>query len=125
MMHAPAGLHVLFEIDRAPPDRLDDPDRLSVVFEQACRGAGATVRGRYIERFEPSGVSLLLVLSESHASAHTYPAAGVAMCDVFTCGRPDAEAIARAIHAGIGGRLHLRSVVRRGFEPPTFRAKLV
>jgi S-adenosylmethionine decarboxylase len=44
------------------------------------------------KRFEPQGVTVLALLSESHASIHTYPEVGAMFVDVFTCGdraKPD------------------------------------
>ena len=38
------------------------------------------------KRFEPQGVTVLALLSESHASLHTYPEEGSIFIDVFTCG---------------------------------------
>jgi S-adenosylmethionine decarboxylase len=37
-------------------------------------------------RFAPQGVTALALLAESHASLHTYPEAGLAFWDCFTCG---------------------------------------
>lgn len=36
--------------------------------------------------FVPSGVTVLLLLAESHVSLHTYPDLGKAFFDAFTCG---------------------------------------
>ncbi|HBM11210.1 MAG TPA: adenosylmethionine decarboxylase, partial [Rhodospirillaceae bacterium] len=43
-------------------------------------------------RFNPEGVSGVLVLAESHISIHTWPEMGYAALDVFMCGdsRPHA-----------------------------------
>lgn len=36
--------------------------------------------------FEPQGVSIIALLSESHTSIHTYPEEGALFIDAFTCG---------------------------------------
>ena len=41
--------------------------------------------------FQPSGVTIFVLLAESHASIHTYPALGVAMLDMFTCGNINSQ----------------------------------
>ena len=38
------------------------------------------------EKFKPQGVTLLALLSESHASIHTWPEIGYAAIDLYTCG---------------------------------------
>ena len=38
------------------------------------------------KKFEPQGVTVLCLLSESHISIHTWPEEGKAAVDVYTCG---------------------------------------
>ncbi len=52
----------------------------------AARKARATVLDASFHRFSPQGVSGVVVLAESHISVHTWPEAGYAAVDVFTCG---------------------------------------
>jgi S-adenosylmethionine decarboxylase proenzyme len=54
--------------------------------ERALKQAGATVCEVIAKRFDPQGVTVLALLSESHASLHTYPEHGSLFADVFTCG---------------------------------------
>jgi S-adenosylmethionine decarboxylase len=53
---------------------------------EAAELAGASVLHCHTHRFAPQGITVVLTLSESHASLHTYPEHGVYMADVFTCG---------------------------------------
>jgi S-adenosylmethionine decarboxylase len=48
--------------------------------------AGATLVSVQDKKFEPSGVTVLMLLEESHFAIHTYPAHGYASLDCFTCG---------------------------------------
>jgi S-adenosylmethionine decarboxylase len=47
--------------------------------------AGFTVVGRSFHQFEPHGTTGVLVLAESHFSAHTYPENNMIYIDVFCC----------------------------------------
>jgi ornithine decarboxylase len=85
-----AGRHVLAELRGVDPARLDDTELLCDTMERALKQAGATVCEVVAKRFEPHGVSVLALLSESHASLHTYPEHGSLFADVFTCG-PNAD----------------------------------
>ena len=38
------------------------------------------------KKFDPQGVTVLCLLSESHISIHTWPEEGKASVDVYTCG---------------------------------------
>ena len=51
--------------------------------------AKATLLHIHLHHFQPSGVSGVAVLAESHISVHTWPEKGFAAFDVFMCG--DAE----------------------------------
>jgi S-adenosylmethionine decarboxylase proenzyme len=70
----------------ADPALLDDDDALACALREAVIVAGATVIGEMRYPFRPLGVTVVLVLAESHASVHTWPEEGVAEVDVFTCG---------------------------------------
>src|ERR1044072_6987515 len=91
-----AGRHVLAEFHGVPAGVLDDVAGLRHALEHALRAAGATVCQVIAQRFVPQGVTVLALLSESHASVHTYPEVGSLFVDVFTCGdQADPELAAR------------------------------
>lgn len=52
---------------------------------------------------ELAGVSGVVILLESHAAIHTYPAVGEAFLDVFSCRPFDAGAAATVLQAYFGG----------------------
>lgn len=87
---APVGLftgtHVLAELEGVDPQLLDDERFLREVMHNALERSDATVCQMIAERFDPQGVTVLALLSESHASLHTYPEDGSIFIDVFTCG---------------------------------------
>jgi S-adenosylmethionine decarboxylase len=59
----------------------DLEDRMDRVADE-CR---FTVVTRAFHQFEPHGATGVLVLAESHFSAHTYPEHGIVYVDVFCC----------------------------------------
>ncbi len=54
--------------------------------ENAARESNAEILKVVFHRFEPQGVSGVVVLAESHISIHTWPEAGYAAVDFYTCG---------------------------------------
>lgn len=84
--HPPRGKHAIAEFHGVPFDLLNNPDTLALALTTAVRMSGATILATHVRQFEPQGVTVLVELSESHASIHTYPEAGVMFVDVFTCG---------------------------------------
>lgn len=119
-MVGPVGRHALAELAVTNARVLDDAVRLRDALVEAVTTAGATVRQVMVETFQPHGVTVLALLSESHASLHTWPERRRAYVDVFTCGTaadPEraVDELARALDATITDR----QVVSRGGERST------
>lgn len=91
------GSHLLAELYGVKYEYLDSEEFLSDVLREAIPKGNAHVRGVISEKFEPCGVSVVALLSESHASFHTYPEHGCLFLDVFTCGDCQPVAIYEAI----------------------------
>ena len=84
--HPAVGTHVFCTVRTINFDILDDPLGISETLSEACQQAGATVLNVMKHSFEPNGVTVIVMLAESHASIHTYPDQGCAFLDAFTCG---------------------------------------
>jgi spermidine synthase len=80
------GWHVLAEFGGVEAALCDDLERLETALRQSLVAAGVTICDVTHKKFEPQGVTVLALLSESHASIHTYPESGDIFIDVFTCG---------------------------------------
>jgi S-adenosylmethionine decarboxylase len=65
---------------------LNDHVRIERLMTRAARLAKATVVKSVFHKFNPYGVSGVVVISESHLAIHTWPEYGFASIDVFTCG---------------------------------------
>jgi S-adenosylmethionine decarboxylase len=72
-------------------------------------------------QFKPQGVTVLALLSESHASIHTYPEVGAAFVDVFTCGTRANPALAVQLLADtLGAQSGRVNKISRGVQVPAF-----
>ena len=66
------------------------------VMARAAERAGANVVSQIRYKFgqdSPPGFTAVVMLDESHCSAHTYADAGLIAMDVFTCGSTDPELV--------------------------------
>jgi S-adenosylmethionine decarboxylase len=79
------GRHLLLNFSGCEAD-LDDLERIRQDMVDAVNVIGATVLSQMEHQFDPHGVTVVLMLSESHASVHTYPEHNACFLDVFTCG---------------------------------------
>jgi S-adenosylmethionine decarboxylase proenzyme len=119
-----AGRHVLAEFDGVDPLLLDDLGFLQSTLEASLRKAGATVCDVVAKQFEPHGVTVLALLSESHASIHTYPEIGSMFVDIFTCGDTADPELAAALLRDSLGALEARiTTIHRGNPIPAEPAR--
>lgn len=97
-----AGTHILLDMTGVDRALLDSRRRLREILVRAAENAGATVLDVRFRSFLPSGVTGVVLLSESHIAIHTWPGRGYAAVDLFTCGKKDrARAAARGIVAAL------------------------
>ena len=61
------------------------PDEITTAFCAALRRAGATVVQELSHSFPETGLTCVLILSESHAVLHTWPETGTVNIDIFSC----------------------------------------
>jgi S-adenosylmethionine decarboxylase len=85
-----AGVHLIVDLRGA--ERLDDIDHIEATLRRCVAAARATLLHIHLHHFQPSGVSGVAVLAESHISIHTWPEAGYAALDVFMCGSAEPDA---------------------------------
>jgi len=80
------GRHVAVDTWGVQFDLLNNADLLQTHMVEAAEACGATVLSVQAKQFEPQGATVLVLLSESHLSIHTYPEKGFAAIDCYTCG---------------------------------------
>jgi S-adenosylmethionine decarboxylase len=85
-VHEASGSHLLLTLTDCKADILNDLERLKELAIQAAAATGANVLNVCGQKFEPQGVTVVVVLAESHASLHTYPEVRKVFWDCFTCG---------------------------------------
>ncbi|MBI2940269.1 MAG: adenosylmethionine decarboxylase, partial [Chloroflexi bacterium] len=66
-------------------------------------------------QFEPHGVTVVVIIAESHLSIHTWPEHGYAAVDVFTCGDdPEFGEVTRLLGQRLGATSVSTIEVKRG-----------
>lgn len=80
------GRHFIASYKECNKEALLDKDMLKKKLEEAVVASGATILSSSYEEFPGGGITLFIVLSESHASIHTYPEHASCFVDLFTCG---------------------------------------
>ncbi|SDB66393.1 S-adenosylmethionine decarboxylase [Pseudomonas sp. NFACC23-1] len=93
---------------------LDNLPLLESLLLSSVSTGGATVCGYISKKFIPHGVTTLVLLSESHASIHTYPECGFLFFDIFTCGNCQTDLILDALIDNLNPKTVRKSIIHRG-----------
>ena len=76
---------VSYKISDAEPHALNDLSTVESILLDAAREAGLTAVSSAHHRFEPQGLSAVVILSESHIAAHTWPESGTGYVTLTSC----------------------------------------
>ncbi|QGT54618.1 S-adenosylmethionine decarboxylase proenzyme [Synechococcus phage B3] len=85
------GKHYLLDLYGCEFEVLDNLEFLLQLLVDSALLCGATILNKCYHKFEPQGVTIILLLAESHISIHTVPEKGEAYVDVYTCSIVDPE----------------------------------
>lgn len=80
------GTHIISEMYDISTNIINDNELILNVLLRGVKLSGAKCEGVLCKKFTPCGFSAVLLLSESHASVHTYPEKNALFADAFTCG---------------------------------------
>jgi S-adenosylmethionine decarboxylase len=115
------GKHLLIDCRNVSREScLDDKAMLSAM-AKASEKAGASVISQVRYHFghnSPPGFTGIVLLDESHCSAHSYADQELIALDIFTCGNTDPHQVLKYIQEEIDlGEVTIREV-DRFFNPP-------
>ncbi|AVQ14018.1 S-adenosylmethionine decarboxylase proenzyme [Leptospira santarosai] len=80
------GKHVIAEFYDCDYETINNHELVEDIMLKSVDLSGATTIKSVFHRFNPYGVSGVVVVSESHFAIHTWPEYGYCAVDVFTCG---------------------------------------
>ena len=88
------GRHLLLEVYDVNHDLINNGIALEKVMLKGIERAGMTILNVFKHSFIPQGCTIVIALSESHVSCHTWPEEGCLAIDVYTCGEGNPNLIA-------------------------------
>ncbi len=88
------GNHLLLEVYDIEYNLLNDTIPLLEVIQRGISRAKMTILNIFTHKFEPQGLTIVIALSESHVSCHTWPENGCLTVDIYTCGEGNPKIIA-------------------------------
>lgn len=91
------GKHLLLEVYDVDYNLINDVNSLQNVMIHGIERAKMTILNVFSHCFLPQGCTVVIALSESHVSCHTWPENGCLAVDVYTCGEGNPKLIALEI----------------------------
>ena len=101
------GGHVVLDYIGYSPPVDGDGDWMLQLLRGCVQRAGVREVHSHVAQFDgtesPPGFAAVVLIDESHVSAHCYSESGLLAIDIFTCGESDPVALADDIHReGVG-----------------------
>ena len=87
------GSHLLLEVYDVEFNLLNEEKPLLEAIIHAISLAKMNILNTFSHCFEPQGITIVIALSESHCSLHSWPENGCASIDVYTCGEGNPKLI--------------------------------
>ena len=81
-----SGKHMICDIKEIKNyELLNNPQRIKLVLNHICEKYNYTILNKIEHIFQPQGLTMLYLLSESHISIHTFPEREYFALDIYTC----------------------------------------
>jgi S-adenosylmethionine decarboxylase len=81
-----SGKHMIIDIkDIKNKELIEDVDKLKEIMKQICIDYSFQILHEIQHSFTPEGCSIILLLSESHMTIHTFPEKNYIAFDLYTC----------------------------------------
>lgn len=112
------GTHVLVDMYGVRAELLADERLLSDLLLSSLEQSGFNVIKLVSHKFpgHQAGVTAIALLSESHATFHTYPEYGLLAMDIFSCGSANPGSALNAIVAALAPTRVEKSETMRGTQ---------
>ena len=81
-----SGKHLIIDIKNIKnEDIINDIDKLKTVMDYICEKYDFNILQKIEHQFDPQGISIIYLLSESHMTIHTFPEKKYIAFDLYTC----------------------------------------
>lgn len=81
-----SGKHMIIDLKEIKNHALiHDLDKIKILLDTICEKYDFSILNKSEHKFEPEGITILYLLSESHLSVHTFPEKQYVAIDLYTC----------------------------------------
>jgi len=114
-----SGFEIIADLYGIDESLLIDEKYLNNLFSQALNDCGFTIIGKSSHKFTSGGkgVTGMFLLSESHATYHSYPEWNAIAINVFSCGQSNPEEVTDIISKALSPDKIKTKHLKRNFKP--------
>ena len=109
------GVHYIVEFVNCDVERMNDAQLLETALLEAVRISGAVYLSHAVHRFVPHGMTVVVLIGESHFALHTWPEYRYVAFDILTCGTMDAKKAIAYLSEQLGAEECRVQTHERGF----------
>ena len=107
--------HAIGEIADVDIDRIEDVELVERALVEAAELLDLKiVKGPISHKFQPQGLTTIVLLASSHISIHSYPEYGLVKCDAFSCGKECPSKALEYLARAFGGKVDGLEILERG-----------
>jgi S-adenosylmethionine decarboxylase len=77
---------------------LNNSEKIKTLLDNICEKYNYTILNKIEHQFQPQGLTMLYLLSESHISIHTFPEREYFALDIYTCRHYDDNMVYEEIY---------------------------
>lgn len=85
----PVGNEISCVMHGIEEETLNNHEYLKEILLEALRQENFTILNQFSHEFEPRGITIIIMLAESHATLHTYPEYNSLHFSIYSCRGPD------------------------------------
>ena len=94
-----SGKHMICDIKEIKNyELLNSPLQIGAILNNICEKYNYTILNKIEHQFQPQGLTILYLLSESHISIHTFPEREYFALDIYTCRHYEDNAVYEEIY---------------------------
>ncbi len=108
--------HYMLDFFGVDSKKLNDIKLCRKIIEDACGIAGCTILNIMEHKFEPHGLTIACILSESHCTIHTWPESNYCAIDIYGCGDSNLKEAVDCFVARLMPGNHSIKLIKRGDE---------
>lgn len=80
------GKHLIIDFYNCNADLINNANFLLDTCIESVKLTNATILETHVHKFEPQGISVVIILQESHLSLHSFPEEEFVSVDIYSCG---------------------------------------